>query len=427
MKRRRCYRIALAIAFLFTVVFTCFFYIYNVKSDIPDSIKIFAGNDSRFDFSMPVEAELQAHSEVLSIDNSHTDYEGNIHFSLDKPFTVSSSHTGNYKMNLKLFGLFDLKNIELDVIENQNVIPCGKTIGIQMKTDGLLVLGTGKVKDVSGNEYEPAYQILMTGDYITGIENEKVESIEAFIDRLNECTSGVVTLKIRRNNKESKVKLNIIDCEDGNRKIGVWVREDTQGIGTLTCVDNKGRFAALGHGITDSDAGVLMELKSGGIYDADVINVVKGKEGTPGEIMGIILESENNRLANIKKNTTLGISGKITEKYKQELMLSNVKSYPIALRQDIKKGAAKIMCQIGENIKTYDVEITDIDRGSMDNKGLVIKVTDDELLEKTGGIVQGMSGSPILQNGRMIGAVTHVFVNDPTKGYGIFIENMLEH
>ena len=425
MKRRRYYRLALAVALLFTVVFTCFFYIYNVKSDIPDSIKIFAGDDSRFDFSMPVEAELQAYSEVLSIDNSHTDFEGNIHFSLERPFTVSSSRTGNYKLSLKLFGLFKLKNVELSVIENKEVIPCGKTIGIQIKTDGLLVLGTGKVTDVSGNEYEPAYQILMTGDYITGIEDEPVDSIEDFIDKLNKSTSDVVTLTIRRSDKESKVKLNVVNCEGGERKIGVWVREDTQGIGTLTCVDNKGRFVALGHGITDSDAGVLMELKSGSIYNADIINVVKGKEGTPGELMGVILESENEKLANIKRNTTLGITGKVTAKYKQELMSNGTKTYPIALRQEIKKGPAIIMCQIGEKVNAYDVEITDIDRGSMDNKGLIIKVTDEKLLEKTGGIVQGMSGSPIIQDGKIIGAVTHVFVNDPTRGYGIFIENML--
>lgn len=220
------------------------------------------------------------------------------------------------------------------------------------------------------------------------------------------------------------MKLDTIECEDGSVKIGVWVREDTQGIGTLTFVGKDGKFAALGHGITDADTGVLMQIKSGKLYNTEIINIVKGTSGTPGEIMGMILASNSQIIGKIRKNTPLGISGKVSKVFADKI--SERESFPVGLRQDIKKGPATIFCQLGEKIEEYNINIEDINRGSTDNKGLVLKITDKRLLEKTGGIIQGMSGAPIIQNGKIIGAVTHVFVNDPTKGYGIFIEEMIE-
>lgn len=424
MTRRRWYRIILTIIFVGTVIFTGIYYVYSINKGIPDSLKVYVGDDSRFDFSVPIEAGIEADTETLNIDNSSKMDNGEIHFSFIRPFTVSSSATGRYKMNLKLFGMFSLKSISLDVIDNESVIPCGNNIGIQIRTDGLLVLGTQTIKGVDNMDYEPAYQIVRTGDYITEINGKKVVSIEQFSRCLQKCDEKKVTLGIRRGGSVSKVKIDAVECSDGSIKIGVWVREDTQGIGTLTYVGENDTFAALGHGIADMDTGTLMQIKSGKLYNTEIINIVKGTDGTPGEIMGMILSSDSQLIGKVKKNTSLGISGKVNKSFVNKI--SENKAYPVALRQDIKKGAATILCQLGEQVEEYGVNIEEIDRGSTDNKSMVIKITDERLLSKTGGIIQGMSGAPILQNGRIVGAVTHVLVNDPTKGYGIFIENMLE-
>lgn len=425
MSRLNKYRIALIIVLITELLFTGFFYIYQINTGIPDSIKIYVGDNSSFDFSMPVEANLEGSIEALNISNASKRDNGEIHFSMQQPFTVTSSEKGRYKVNLKLFGIFNLKSISLDVIDNLELIPCGNTIGIQVKTDGLLVLGTGTVTGSDGLEYEPAYQILQTGDYITGINGVKVSSISKLEKYLNNNKDGYVTLNIRRNNKESRVKLQTVECEDGNTKVGVWVREDTQGIGTLTYISEDGRFAALGHGITDSDTGVLLGIKSGKLYNTEIIKIIKGSAGNPGEIMGMILESGSELIGTVENNSELGISGRVSDNV--DLSQYKYGSIPVGLRQEIEKGPATILCQLGDEIEEYGIEIVDIDKGSTDNKGIVIRITDERLLEKTGGIIQGMSGAPIIQNGKLIGAVTHVFVQDSTRGYGIFIENMLEH
>lgn len=424
MNRLGKYRVVLIIVLITELLFTGFFYIYQVDAGIPDSIKIYVGDDSSFDFSMPVEANLEGSVEALNISNAKKKGDGKIHFSMQQPFTVTSSEKGRYKMNLKLFGIFNLKSISLDVIDNLELIPCGNTIGIQVKTDGLLVLGTGAVLSEDGLDYEPAYQILQTGDYITSIDGNKVSSIKKLERYLNSNTDGYVTLGIRRNGKESSVKLQTVECQDGTTKIGVWVREDTQGIGTLTYMSGDGQFGALGHGITDSDTGVLMEIKSGKLYNTEIIKIIKGSSGNPGEIMGMILESDSELIGTVEENSELGIRGTISEK--ADLSKYRYGSIPVGLRQEIKKGPAVILCQIGDEIEEYNIKIVDIDKGSTDNKGIVLQINDDRLLKKTGGIIQGMSGAPIIQNGKLIGAVTHVFVQDSTKGYGIFIENMLE-
>ncbi len=425
MERLKKYRIALIIVLIIDIVYICASFVYKVSEEIPDSLKVYVGDDSWFDFGAPVEADLEGAVEAITISNSSKTSDGEIHFSMKEPFVVSSDKTGKYKVDLKLFGVFTLKSISLDVIDSINLIPCGNAIGLQVKTDGLLVLGTGTVKGEDGLDYEPAYEILQTGDYITGINGVNVKSIINLQAVIQSCNEDSVTLVIRRNNKESKVKVPTVHGDDGITRIGVWVREDTQGIGTLTYISEDNRFAALGHGITDSDTGILLDIKSGRIYNTELIQIIKGSKGKPGELMGVILESESNRIGNIKSNTPLGISGRINSSY--DTSIYKYGSIPVALRQDIKKGPATILTQLDDKIEEFEIKITEINRSSNDNKSFIIKITDEELIERTGGIIQGMSGSPIIQNGRIVGAVTHVLVNDPTRGYGIFIENMFEH
>lgn len=427
MERLKIYRIALIAVLFFNLIMLCFSYLYDLKNGIPDSLKVYVDHNSQFDFSVPVEADVEGSVEALSVSNAG-DIDGKsnkIHFTMNEPFVVNSSKTGQYDVELKLFGMFTLKKVSLDVIDEVKLTPCGNAIGIHVNMDGLLVLGTGAVTGEDGLEHEPAYQIIQTGDYITGVNGKKVKSIKGLQKRLQAIDSDYAALSIRRNGMESDVRVPAVKCQNGEVKIGVWVREDTQGIGTLTFVSEKGKFAALGHGITDSDTGVLLELRNGSLYNTEIIQIVKGTSGKPGEIMGMILESPSQLVGNIKKNTSLGISGSVSDIF--DIKSLGNKSCPVALRQDIKLGKATILCQLGKKISEYNIKIIDIDRGSTDNKGLVIEITDDKLLKKTGGIIQGMSGAPILQDGKLVGAITHVFVNEPTKGYGIFAETMLEH
>ncbi|MDE6636272.1 MAG: SpoIVB peptidase, partial [Lachnospiraceae bacterium] len=306
-----------------------------------------------------------------------------------------------------------------------SLLPCGNAVGIHVDTDGLLVLGTGAVTGKDGLEYEPAYRIVNSGDYIRGVDGKRVNTIKQLQKEIQKCENDSVVIDICRNDIDSSISLPIVEGADGVNRIGVWVREDTQGIGTLTYIAPDGSFGALGHGITDIDTGVLMKLKEGSIYNTEIIQIIKGGKGNPGEIMGMILESSAQKIGDITSNTDLGIGGVVDEGYDTS---HNKYGYiPIALRQEVEKGPAVILSQLGDEIEEYDIEIIEVKKGSSDNKGMVIKITDEQLIEKAGGIIQGMSGSPIIQNGKIVGAVTHVFVDDPGKGYGIFIENMLEH
>ncbi|NLJ95808.1 MAG: SpoIVB peptidase, partial [Clostridiales bacterium] len=232
-----------------------------------------------------------------------------------------------------------------------------------------------------------------------------------------------VRLKVRRNKEIITVKIAPVSTADGDYKIGAWIRDDTQGIGTLTFVSTNGYFGALGHGITDVDTGLLMEISKGSIFDAEILNIVKGKEGEPGELIGMIRQSEKYRIGTIVDNTYQGIFGTLNHKYKFD---SEFKPTKIGFKQEVKLGKAYIRCMVEGSIVDYEIEIQKVDMSNSNHsKGLVIKITDERLLNTTGGIVQGMSGSPIIQNNKIIGAVTHVFIQDSTKGYGTFIENMV--
>lgn len=206
--------------------------------------------------------------------------------------------------------------------------------------------------------------------------------------------------------------------------MGIWVRDDTQGIGTLTYVDEEGRFGALGHGISDVDTGELLSIADGNLYDAQILGIRKGEKGNPGELSGLIRYEAGNILGEISENRKNGIFGTMEA---SQLKNMNLEKVPIGYKQDLKTGPASVFCRTDGEVKEYAAEITRIDLNHEDsNKSFVIQITDKELLEKTGGIVQGMSGSPVLQNGKLFGAVTHVFVQDSTSGYGIFIENMMD-
>ena len=305
------------------------------------------------------------------------------------------------------------------------LIPGGMPIGIYMETDGVMVLGTDEIKSSDGSSTSPAKHLVKDGDYIVGIDEEEVENKQELIEVMQNMSKKTVILHLRRKMEYIDVKIHPAKDEEGKYKLGIWVRDNMQGLGTITFLNANSEFGALGHGIHDVDTSELLEISEGTLYETSIQNIKKGQNGSPGGMEGIIVYNHYNVLGSITSNTETGIYGKID---RVDKVFKNQEAYPAASKEEIKTGKAYIRCAVSGEVKDYEIQITKIDLHPGEvNKGIEIRVTDEELLRITGGIVQGMSGSPILQDGKIVGAVTHVFVQDSTKGYGIFIENMLEN
>jgi stage IV sporulation protein B len=316
----------------------------------------------------------------------------------------------------KLFGVVSLKKIEVKKYENVSLIPGGMSFGVKLLGEGVCVVGLSDVT-VGGKNICPAAEAgLKTGDLILEIGETKVRTVEDFKSAIAETAGKSTVISYKREGKTFTASITPVADGSGRYAVGMWVRDSASGIGTVTFIDPKtGAFGALGHGICDGDSGTLLPLSRGIVTDAVVTGIEKGAKGVPGELRGY-LKSEKKGV--LKKNTGCGVFGVLADPPAAEAI-------PIALSSKVHTGEAVIRCTL-EDGKTeeYKIEITEI-HGHSENKSFTVKVTDPRLLEKTGGIVQGMSGSPIIQNGKLIGAITHVMINDPTKGYGVFIENML--
>lgn len=423
MRRKKIYRRILISFFLLNLAVLIYLIIYNLEKNIPNEIKLVVDREESFSFNMPLKANIETeYIGVISINNSKLP-SNQINIDFNEPFTISSSRTGQYSISLKLFGLINYKNISLDVIDQVELIPCGTPIGISVETDGILVLGTNEITGVDGLNYEPSYNKLKSGDYIIAINDKKVMQKEIFIEEIQKSEGRDVKITLRRNGEIINTRITPVKTASGDYKIGTWIRDDTQGIGTLTFISTDGHFGALGHGITDIDTGRLMEIDNGSIYDAQILSIVKGKEGEPGELIGMIRQNDKNRIGSITNNTPQGIFGDVNRRYK---LKDEFKPLKIGFKQEVKPGKAYIRCMVDGSLEDYEISIQKIDMSNSNHsKGIVIKITDERLLDITGGIVQGMSGSPIIQNNKIIGAVTHVFIQDSTKGYGTFIENMV--
>jgi stage IV sporulation protein B len=425
MRSKKIYRRVLICLFIVNILFLGFFIYYSIENNIPDEIKILVDKKQSFNFNIPIEANIETEDVGVISVNDLSVPSNQINIDLNQPFTIKSSQTGKYNVSLKLFGLFEFKKLSLDVIESTGLIPCGNPIGIYVETDGILVLGSGRITGEDGLNYEPISNKLKSGDYILKINNKEVEDKKDLINEIQKCNGGDVTLLVRRNNEKITVRISPVKTASGNYKIGAWIRDNTQGIGTLTFISTDGQFGALGHGITDIDTGLLMDVKAGTIYTAEIMSIIKGKEGEPGELIGMIRQSDKYKIGSITDNTYQGIFGKVSNGFIQSM---DAKPLEIGLKQEVVKGKATIRCTIEDKVEDYDIEIESVDiSNSNHSKGIIIRITDPRLLSLTGGIVQGMSGSPIIQNNKIIGAVTHVFIQDSTKGYGTFIENMVNN
>ena len=354
----------------------------------------------------------------------------NVEELLKRPFltfdeAVPVSGNGSYLLPCRLLGVIPFKQIKVTPEVQRSIFVSGSTVGMYMETDGVLIIDTGEILSEGGETKEPAKNIVKPGDYIVALNDEKISRKKDLIDDLKKLEGEEVILDVVRNGKTVPVSITPAKDKQGEYKLGIWVRDNTQGIGTLTFVDENGNYGALGHGISDVDTGELLEIQNGALYQAQILGIQKGAKGSPGELSGLIRYEPGKIIGSIETNSKNGIYGHFTGDGKSPISL---KKMPVGYKQEVTEGKASILCCVEDEVKEYQAEITKIDMNHSDtNKSFVIRVADPKLLSVTGGIVQGMSGSPVLQNGKIIGAVTHVFVQDSTSGYGIFIENMMEH
>ncbi|MBO5281779.1 MAG: SpoIVB peptidase [Lachnospiraceae bacterium] len=394
---------------------------YDLYNQIPSVLRIKADVEQTIDLGVPLIGEMVA---VSGQEESNIPI-GSVSIDLSREVTMKMSADQSYQMNVKIFGILPFKQVGIQVIDEQELTPVGVPIGIYVKADGLLVVGVGDFQGMDGITYCPAKYVLKSGDYILQLDGEAVSDKDDFVSRIEACGGREVTLQIKRGEELMEVKVQPVQNAEGKYKLGIWIRDNAQGVGTMTYIDADGNFGALGHGINDVDTSTLMNLDDGTLYQTEIIAIKKGKDGEPGEMTGMIVYSPDRILGDIYYNGSEGIFGQCNDK---ALTLATEDALPIGLKQEIVKGPAQILCTVDGTPRYYDVEITGVhlDHDNV-NRGIELEVTDPELLALTGGIIQGMSGAPIIQNGHLIGAVTHVLVQDASKGYGIFIENMLAH
>ncbi len=306
--------------------------------------------------------------------------------------------------------------------EKKYIIPGGQTIGVELKTEGVLVVGLADIVNSDKISTSPAKVAgIHIGDKIIGIDSKVVNIIDDIVNYTKESGIKEYTLKIDRGGKISDFTISPVQIYKSDEiKFGFWARENIAGIGTVTFIDPKtGRFSAIGHGIADTETGELIDIETGTISKANITSIKLGKKGEPGEIIGYILKDENS-LGTVEKNTNYGIFGNIN---KENIGYFSSDLIEVGTMEDMQLGPAVILSCVNNEIKKYDVEIIKLFyQNKPDEKSFVIKIVDSELLELTNGIIQGMSGCPVIQNNKIVGAVTHVFMNDPSKGYGIYIE-----
>ena len=333
----------------------------------------------------------------------------------------------------------------------EGVYACGRLTGIYEQTEGVLVVNTTEVTDEDGKKVNPADKKVKCGDYILSVNGRTVADKEELSEAVNdimkeydenldeslkdksnedkiksEINKRTVKIKFLRGGEEMSADIAPVRMDDGIYYMGIWVKDDLAGIGTITYYTKDGRFGALGHGIGDgTQSGNLLYANSGDLYSMKLTKIKKGKAGTPGEIGGVVYFGKKSHIGTLDCNSNLGIYGQLDSDELSEYAAEDT-YYPVAGKDEIHTGRAQMISEISGKLEKYNLEITNIDKKATDtNKGMELKVTDERLIELSGGIVQGTSGSPIIQDGKIIGAVTHVFVDDPTGGYGICIDEML--
>ncbi len=336
------------------------------------------------------------------------------------PVSSVKNTNQSYKAKLMLYHVIPIKTVNVDVVSNTTLIPCGTPFGIRLYTNGVVIVGVADIQTSAGSVNPAAIAGLKVGDIITSVNGKKVNTNSEISGLISKNGEKNMRLTARRNNIIFTADLQpVLSALDQTYKAGLWVRDSTAGIGTLTFYNPATKsFAGLGHGVCDTDTNQIMPLLKGDILPVTINGISKGEKGAPGELRGYF--STDTAIGTLQKNITLGVYGTLNN-------APEGKSYQVGMKQEVKPGPAQVLTTVDDQgPQYYDIVIEKIDyRANVESKNLILHITDSKLLDKTGGIVQGMSGSPIIQNGKLVGAVTHVFVNDPTRGYGVFAENML--
>ena len=339
---------------------------------------------------------------------------------------VKVNETKTTNVNIRLLGKIPVKEVSISVLPRTTVIPVGTVAGVKLYTNGVLVVGMTEVQGIDNIKYKPYENSgIKEGDMIISVEEQEISNTVDLVDSVNKSNGDEVEIKYVRDGKTLECSIQPVQTAREEYKLGLWVRDSAAGVGTVSFYEPKTKiFGALGHGITDIDTGKLINIANGEFITTKVVSITKGEEGDPGKIQGTINNQQN--IGKIYKNTNFGIYGTVDNI--SSLKLDASKEMEVALREEIQLGKATLLTSLDEeSVKEYEIEIEKIyTNNDYDNKSMLIKVTDEALLQKTGGIIQGMSGSPIIQNGKFIGSVTNVLVNDPKQGYAIFGDLMLK-
>lgn len=391
---------------------------------LPMHIRVIEGETALFEVNFPLSVSVKHDSDSIRIQNS--DFLPIM--ALSRPVFLEPVKLGQSTVEFKLFGIIPFRTVQVDVLPPVSLIPGGHSIGVVLRSQGVIVVGNSPVLNTQGQYVTPAKDAgIVVGDVIISINGIPVQSdtqVAEIIDE-NGRNNHNIDILLKRTEGQQHVTATPVLCNDTKRyRIGLFVRDSAAGVGTLSFYDPESQvYGALGHVITDSDTNLPIDCEQGKIVLATVSGIQHGKRGHPGEKIGVFIE-EDQLLGNINKNTQFGIYGELTSKLPNE---KYPQAIPVASMSQVQVGPAEMLTVVdGQTIEQFSIEIQKINlQEAPESKGLVIKVTDQRLLEKTGGIVQGMSGSPIIQNGKIVGAVTHVFVHDPTSGYGCFIDWML--
>ena len=400
---------------IFIISFLLIIYIYVCNiSLLPSNVIIFEGEGLNLKTIVGITVKRANKSNVQIIQASSSVEDG------------VYETAGTFELNLDLFGTIPVKEINVNVIPKTKVVPLGNLIGVKMYTSGVLVVGMSEIEGIDNQKYKPYLNSgIQEGDMIVEMNSKKVENTDELVNVVNKSNGEEIEIKYVRNEEVITTSIDPIKSKTNEYKLGLWVRDAAAGVGTLTFYEpSTGNFAALGHGIVDIDTGGIFNIANGELVNSKLMSIQKGEKDKPGEIKGSI--DSTTTIGEIYKNTNFGVFGFVTTK--ENLDFTNTKEYEVALRSEIKTGEAEVICELEEGKKqNYKIEIQKIyTSNNYDNKSMLIKITDERLLAKTGGIIQGMSGSPIIQNGKFIGAVTNVLVSDPTTGYAIFADLMIK-